>query len=185
MKKQYQYMLMACMLSVLFTGCAGFEHSAGTCGNCTAASVSTRKDAETIETLRYFSRIRGLQSEELSREHAAAILVLTKQKTATNRIKLAFLLCLPNANFRDDARASALLAEVLDDKKENVSLGNLAALLIYQISEQKRQDERYQKANQSLKDEQKRADQLEQKLDALKNIEKSIIQRESKTVPVK
>ena len=178
-------MLMVCMLSVVFSGCAGFENSAGACGNCTAIGVGTKKDAETIETLRYFSRIRGLQSEDLSREHAAAVLALAKQKTAPNRIKLAFLLCLPNAAFRDDVRASALLAEVLDDKKANASLGNLAELLIYQISEQKRQEERYQKANQSLKDEQKRADQLEQKLDALKNIEKSIIQRESKTVPVK
>ena len=75
--------------------------------------------------------------------------------------------------------------EVLDDKSDMGSLENLAALLVYQINEQKRQEERYQKTSQSMKDEQKRADQLDQKLNALKNIERSIIQRESKTVPAK
>ena len=180
-------MLMFCTLSVLIAGCVGFENPASICGNCTVNTISgsARKDVETIECLHYFSRMRGLQSEELDREYAAALKALEKQKTSANRIKLAFLLGLSNGGFRDDARATALLNEVLDDKKDNGSLGNLAALLVYQINEQKRQEERYQKANQSMKDEQKRANQLEQKLDALKNIEKSIIQRESKTVPAK
>ena len=100
MKNRYQCLVLFCMLSALFTGCAGIQNPAVTSGSCTVISASTRKDAEAIETLRYFSRMRGLQSEELGREYNAALQAFAKQKSATNRIKLAFLLSLPNGSFR-------------------------------------------------------------------------------------
>ncbi len=173
------------ILSTVLTSCAGVEPLPATCGTCAVISFVNKKDAETIDTLQYISRVRGLQGDELSREYSLAQQALAKQKTAANRIKLAFLMCLPYTSFKDDVRANALLAEVFEDKKDNGSIVNLAALLANQTYELKRQEERFQKSNQIMKDEQKRADQLQQKLDALKNIEKSIIQRESKTVPSK
>ncbi|TCV89607.1 hypothetical protein EDC63_102125 [Sulfurirhabdus autotrophica] len=185
MNNRTLYLLLLFISSVVLTSCAGVEPLPASCNNCAVINFVNKKDAETIDTLQYISRVRGLQGDELNREYTSVLQALAKQKTAVNRIKLAFLLCLPNTNFKDDVRANSLLAEVFEDKKDNSSIANLAALLANQTYELKRQEERFQKMNQAMKDEQKRADQLQQKLDALKNIEKSIIQRESKTVPSK
>jgi hypothetical protein len=52
------------------------------------------------------------------------------------------------------------------------------------LREQKRQEERFQQLTLKLKEEEKRAEAAQQKLDALKSIEKDLINREQ-TKPLK
>lgn len=143
--------------------------------------------ADVADLLEYYQRIRTLGSDELAVEYGAATQALAKQKSDAGRLRLAMLLSLPGAAFRDDGRAAALAEDVASRKNpDNSSLRPLAALVAANASEQRRQEERSQKLGQRLQEEEKRADALQQKLDGLKAIEKNILNREpTKPVNVK
>lgn len=143
--------------------------------------------ADAVELLGYQQRIRAMGSDELAAEYAAAGQVLAKQKSDAARLRLAMLLSLPGASFRDDGRAVALAEEVAGRKNPDSSgLRPLASLIAVTAGEQRRQEERNQKLAQKLQEEEKRADALQQKLDGLKAIEKNLLNREpTKPVNVK
>lgn len=171
-------------------GCAHPEQHAtptrGVWDNLSTLSGSHR-GADVSEVLAYFQHIKTLSANALVTENAAAAQALSKQRSDSNRLKLALLLLLPNTAFKDEARAAALADEVLNNKTADAPhLKNLALLVAAVANEQKRQDERFWQLAQKQKDDEKRADALQQKLDALKSIEKDLIKREeTKTIKVK
>jgi hypothetical protein len=143
--------------------------------------------ADTADLLAYQQRVRGLSGDELAAEYASASQALARQKTDVNRLRLALLLSLPGAAFRDDGRAASLADEVASRKGGNEGgLRSLAALVAASAAERRQQEERSQKLAQKLQEEEKRADALQQKLDGLKAIEKNLLNREpAKPVNVK
>mgnify|MGYP000126633066 CR=1 FL=1 len=151
------------------------------------ATASETHGADSAEVLAYFQRIKGLSGDALAAEHAAASQALTKRRSDVNRLKLALLLSLPRTPFKDEGRAAALANEVANNKAADApEMKHLALLLAAIANEQKQQEERWQQLAQKQKDDEKRAEALQQKLDALKSIEKDLIQREqSKTQKVK
>ena len=110
----------------------------------------------------------GLSVEEQKHEYNVVNQLVTKNKTDGLRIKLAVLLTMPAQ--QDDARALALLDSVAGRNPAVSPLKQFAALLSVQLSERMRQ----------LREEQKRTEQLQQKLDGLKAIEKSLLGRDRK-----
>lgn len=171
-------------------GCAHPEQRAaparGVWDNLSTLSGLPR-GADAVEVLAYFQHIKTLPATALAAENAAAAQALSKQRSDSNRLKLALLLLLPNTAFKDEARAAALADEVLNNKAADTPhLKNLALLIAAVANEQKRQEERFLQLAQKQKDDEKRADALQQKLDALKSIEKDLIKREeTKTIKVK
>src|SRR6266571_1696242 len=99
---------------------------------------------QVLELIGYAQKIAALQAEEQRRELNASSQMLSKDRGAYARVRLALLLALPGTTFNDDAKA--------------------AELLHAQISERLR--------------EQRRAAQLKEQLEALKAIERKIIERE-------
>lgn len=129
-----------------------------------------------------FDSVRRMQPPEAAKELEQARQSFNRAKTDYNRVQLALLSLLPNAG-RDDAKAAALLEPMLKEaSKEKTGTGGglraFATLLYNQIAEERRLEER-------MKEEQKRADSLQQKLDALKQVEKSLIDREQSQGPRK
>ncbi len=121
-----------------------------------------------------FDSVRRMQGAEASRELEQARQSFNRAKTDYNRVQLALLSLLPGTGARDDAKAAALLEPMLKDSSRDRSGNGLrafAALLYNQIAEERKLDDR-------MKEEQKRADSLQQKLDALKQVEKSLLDRE-------
>ncbi len=145
------------------------------------------RGADSAEVLAYFQHLKALSGNALLAENTAAAQALSKQRSDSNRLKLALLLLLPNTAFKDEGRAAALADEVLNNKNADApQLKQLALLVASVANEQKRQEERYQQLAQKQKDDEKRADALQQKLDALKSIEKDLIKREdTKSIKVK
>jgi len=138
--------------------------------------------------MNYSQKIRALNAEELTSEFSAMSQNFGKKKSDLNRIRLAILYSFPYAPFRDDTAALNLLDEYLatSSAEDKGLLKSYAKLLFANIVEQKKQDERIQKLLQKVKDEQKRADtlqqkndELQQKLNAIKSIEKNMIERDS------
>jgi hypothetical protein len=131
-------------------------------------------------------------------EQAAALARATEAGTAnpTDRLRLAALLATLPAPLRDDARALELLQPIADPS--TAGIGRFAALLHSQIIERQRlareverlsrelanvvrERERSDKAREALdKERDKREEALKQQLDALRAIERGILEREEK-----
>lgn len=116
-------------------------------------------DVESL--LLYYRHIGKLKEKQLSREHEIARNAYARERTDFNRVRLAMLLGLPNTELNNDGRALELLEPVA--KSEDGEFSALAALLVGQLHERKRLD-----AN---------AQDLQKKLDALKSLERSMMER--------
>jgi hypothetical protein len=111
--------------------------------------------------LAYYQQLRKLSGSDLAREHETARQSYTRSRTDYERIRLAMVLSVPGFAFSDDARALELLDPV--SKNRNGQLQGLAFLLAVHLQERRRLD-----AN---------AQGLQQKLDALRSLERSMIER--------
>ena len=116
-------------------------------------------DAETL--LSYFAQLRKVSPPELAREHESARQAYGGTRSDYNRVRLAMVVSLPNTPFYDEPRALDLLEPL--SKTSGAQLSGLAFLLVSQIQERRRLD-----AN---------AHALQQKLDALKSLERSLLER--------
>ena len=115
-----------------------------------------------VENLvQYYGYIRKLAAADLVREYDTVRQAYNRGRSDYNRVRFAMLLSLPGAPFTDDARAVDVLEPVL--RRGNGRFYPLAHLLSANIQEQKR-------LNASVQG-------LQQKLDALKSLERSIIER--------
>ena len=137
-------------------------------------------DPQLTELLAYQSSLRLMTPSEL----AKAQLDLAKADHApSNTIRRAML----QAALRgpgDLARAQALLEPLATATgKDAQLLAPLAQLLGSQYAELRRQEESIDKLNTQLRDAQRRIEQLNEKLEALKNIERSLSVRPAAGAP--
>lgn len=112
--------------------------------------------------LSYFERLKRLSGGELAKEHEAARLAYGRASTDFNRISYAMTLALPGTSFNDDARALELLNPL--HKKTEGQVRALVLLLATFI-----QDRRRLGTDLAA---------VQQKLDALKSLERSLIERD-------
>jgi hypothetical protein len=125
-------------------------------------SAVARQSTGADNLLAYFSQIRKLAGPDLVREHDSARQAFSSNgRSEFNRVRLAMVVTLPNTPFYDDNRALELLEPIW--KNSESQLSGLATLLVSQIQERKRLD-----ANAQV---------LQQKLNALKSLERSLIER--------
>lgn len=125
-----------------------------------AGSPRPASDVESL--LLYFQYIKKLTATDLGREHDTARQAYSRTRSDFNRVRLAMLLVLPNAAFNDDTRALELLEPVA--KNQSGQFSGLATLLASHLQERRRLDAS--------------AQGLQQKLDALKSLERSMIERQ-------
>lgn len=109
----------------------------------------------------YYQHLRKLSGGDLVREHESARQAYFRSRTDYERVRLAMVLSLPGFTFSDDARALELLDPV--SKNPNGQLQGLAYLLAAHLQERRRLDAS--------------AQGLQQKLDALRSLERSMIER--------
>ena len=167
-------------------------------GGCMAAAEpSTRRDPwyqavieptqdDDTRALRFCEDALKLKGTELARALDSTRQEFEKDKSEINRVRLALLLSLPGTGFRDDQAALNLVQPFLNDKRyENSVLRPLAVMLHAQLSEFKRLDEALQQQTAKAKEEQRRADALQQKLEAILDMEMKMIEREQTAPPPK
>lgn len=120
-----------------------------------------------IELVGYAQRVAAMQAEEQRRELNVSSRMFSKGRGAYGRVRLALLLALPGTAFNDDVRAASLLEPLAESAAAELPRGPMqqfAGLLYTQVSERAR--------------EQRRSAQLKEQLEALKAIERGIIERE-------
>jgi hypothetical protein len=121
--------------------------------------------SDTVSLLYYASYARNLAPAERDRELERERTAFTRDKSDFRRVQYALCLSsIPDAGVNDRKLAQQLIDPVLDGGKHDADLVALAGLLNANL--------------QSLMQSQKRGDDLAQKLDALMDIERSLMRRE-------
>ncbi|MEN9560541.1 MAG: hypothetical protein RLZZ502_1752 [Pseudomonadota bacterium] len=119
--------------------------------------------SQLMEFLSDWARYHEMSNEELKREVSSAQALFNKLKTEAARLRYAIALSLLSGSTVEDQRALSLLEPLLTrGSREPLKL--LASLIAAQIQER----------GKLLRDEQKKSENLQQKLDALRSIEQSL-----------
>ncbi|RZJ26727.1 MAG: hypothetical protein EOO54_01810 [Haliea sp.] len=120
--------------------------------------------------LDHAERVRGLQGAELAQEIAR----LNDPGLPADQLRLAMALA-QTRQLYDLVRAQELLQRVLSNQTEDArELHLLARLLAARYAEQRRVEDQLDRQNQQLRDLQRRLAETQDKLDALKEIERSL-----------
>lgn len=136
-------------------------------------------DSRTMNTalLAHAERLRRLTPPELTQEIARLSEIAEAQRTPADDILLAMALAQTRAP-ADLVRAQALLQRVLASPREDArGLQPLAALLAARYAEQRRVEEQLDRMSQQLKEQQRRIEQLNERLEAVRAIERSLTSR--------
>lgn len=120
-----------------------------------------RQASEADNLISYFAQLRKVPGSELAREHDAARQAYGRARSDYNGMRLAMVIAVPNTPFVDEQRALDLLEPIARNTEGRLS--GLAVMLVSQIQERRRLDAT--------------AQALQQKLDALKSLERSLIDR--------
>ncbi|HSV35986.1 MAG TPA: hypothetical protein VLI46_10545 [Ramlibacter sp.] len=144
------------------------------------APASPPSAAPTDAMLAYAERIRNLQAAELAQE----INGLGDPQDAPGRmVQLAIALGAAR-NAANNLRAQALLQRVIaQTHPPALALHPLARLLLAQQAESRRLEEQAERLSQQVRDGQRRIEQLNERLEALRAIERSLPQRPVLSAP--
>jgi hypothetical protein len=131
--------------------------------------VEAEESRQVGELLGYYHRVAQLGPEDQKRELATATQGFNRERSNGSRVRLALLYVMPGTAFQDDARAAQLLEPLAT--APGGAVRQLASLLHAQVTERMKT--------------QKRADQLKEQVDALRAIEKQLIDRGQQPPPRK
>ncbi len=177
----FRHSILSVLILATLGACTNFPSQFHTANKGWTPSLIVTSQAD--ELLQYYDFARKLSASELTKEYEKARQNLAQSKVDGNKLRLALLLTLPNTSFKDNATAQTLVNDILkDNKASNPGLHALANLLSASLAEQqemaqKNKDEQ-KDLTQKWKDEQKRADGLQEKVDAIKSMEKNLIRRD-------
>lgn len=166
---------------LLITGCAELtqvlpatnERNTGAATLGIFARDDAAVEAEEVQMLlAYFQRMLSVSAEDLRKEFTAVSQVFGRDKAESARFKLALLMSIPGASFRDDARLVTLLdgsaSRALPPESPRHQLLTLLARLtgerVRQVGVER---EGQKKIEADLKETQRRAEEQQQRADAL------------------
>lgn len=119
----------------------------------------------------YYDHLGTLSGDALAREKEKASMEYSRSGGDLDRMKLAMILSLPDTAFRDRQASLDLLAKGAKDGEMN----SLARLLKSMILESQNSDDARRALEQTLEKERKHADTLQNKIDAIKQMEKNLL----------
>lgn len=175
--------LLFTFIALLLAGCAGSPQR----------QVQAPASHPGNELIVFALHYGGLAAEDQRKEYNRVMQAYGSDKLNLGlRMKAALAMSLPGSRQRDNVRALALLDGIQHDGSADADTRALAALLKEYIGERQKLEENAARATLKAADERKRADglqsraedlqqkaeALQQKLDELKNIEKTLINRE-------
>lgn len=134
------------------------------CGQLPVAGLGG-EDGQVIGLLQDSQRFGGLGAEAQRRELTAAAQAHARERSARSRLRLALLLAAPATPVADDARALSLLDPLAEFGPASSPLRQLAALLQAQVADRVREG--------------RRATQMKEQIDALRAIERNLMDRGS------
>ncbi len=131
----------------------------------TIVVVQDPEAAELAKLLVELQRYGALGQDDIRREIEKMTQTLARQRTDVNRVRLAVLYSLSGANPQDDQRALQLFGNVAKSNPGSPEVKRLAAVLQVQVAGRQR----------AVREEQQKADAALQKLEALRQMERSLL----------
>ncbi|HXX13105.1 MAG TPA: hypothetical protein VEK05_16455 [Burkholderiales bacterium] len=126
----------------------------------------------------YYGYLTTLSPEQLTREYERTLRFYREQNSDLAFMQLALLRTMPNTTFRDSTQARDMLSSfVKEPRLQSSDLQPLALLLLTMLNELQDKDAEIQAQAQRLKEETKRSDVVKQKLDALIDAERKMLER--------
>ena len=123
-----------------------------------------------------YDTLRQLPAAQLSQEYQKTAQEFTQTSSDTNRIRLAILLTLPDTPFHDNTAALNLLTNwPKTQQATDPALARFAHMLSTLLQQQQRTTSTVSDLTQKLKEQQNHADQLQSKIDAIKSMEKNLV----------
>lgn len=182
--RRFQYLVVALAFAAGLYGCASTAQSvpappamSSIPAPPSTAATATPSPAETM--LAYAERIRNLPPAELAQEISG---LGDPQDSPPRLMQLAIALGTARTP-ANGARAQALLQRVLAQNQPQAQvLHPLARMLLAQQAETRRLEEQLERQNQQTKDAHRRIDQLNDRLEALRAVERSLLLRPAATV---
>lgn len=163
---------------------------------CNAIAPQPQGERVVAQLLDEYRRALALPVEAQQREYQAAVAALDPDAGSLPRLRVALLMTLPRAAWRDDARLLQLLDEAAASARDEEAELRDFALLVQKLVLERLQlmREELRKAGEAqhklqnllaerqrqLNDERRRAAELEQKVDALRSIDRDILKRQTK-----
>ena len=139
----------------------------------------TRQSASDVDrVIGYYGYLALLSPEQLQREQERTLRFYRQQYSDLTFLQLVLLRIMPQAPFRDSAQAQEMLSSFLNEPRTRASeLRPVALLLHTMITEQQQKDAEMQAQVQKLKEETRRYEEVKQKLDALIDAERKMLER--------
>jgi hypothetical protein len=132
--------------------------------------------------LYYYEYITGLPAEQLARELERTQRFFGQHRSDFALMQLVLLKTLPGAAPKERAQAQDTLAQYLKENRDRPSEFRPLALMINtMLAEQLRQEAELQSQALRLKDEARRSEELKQKLEALVETERKMLERKQPT----
>ena len=152
----------AALVLLLLAGCAVSRQAEVADEPAAVSDLRSESAGDTGNVMAFYVRVRKLPAAELAREQDAARRALSRSRSDGNRMRYALVLAVPGASAADETRA----LETVEPLTRNTasSLHGLAVLLTTMLQEQRRLDTQ--------------AQGLQQKLDAMLELERSMTGRE-------
>lgn len=126
----------------------------------------------------YYGYLSGLSAEQLAREYERTLRFYREQYSDLTFMQVVLLRTMPNAPFRDSTQARDMLSSFMKEPRSRTSeLQPLALLLLTMLNEQQEKGAEIQAQAQRLKEETRRYDAVKQKLDALIDAERKMLER--------
>ncbi|MGC3965627.1 MAG: hypothetical protein QM803_20540 [Rhodocyclaceae bacterium] len=167
--------LVAILASCAMSGCATADRAPVRAAPTKVVAAPPEVGGDYLIALA--GRIKTETPTELASDADALQRAYSARRTEDNRLKLAAFLALAPAPAGDRTKALTLLDVPPGETNGRGRTHPVAQLLLPLLQDSKRADEALSTAQQKLRDEQKRSDSLQQKLDAIRDIEKQMLER--------
>ena len=126
----------------------------------------------------YYGYLSALSAEQLVQEHERTLRFYRQQYSDFTLMQLVFQRIMPQAPFRDSAQAQEMLSSFLKEPRTQSSeLRPVALLLSTMLTEQQQKEAEVQAQAQKVKEETRRYEEVKQKLDAIVDTERKMLQR--------
>jgi hypothetical protein len=147
-------------------------------GKAPVIIAPTTNEDELLQIMHYSRIMQSYPRARLKDEFKRAATALADNPDTANQLRMAILLSIPNTSFKNEKRAMQMLSRIVNDGKQSSKLQEYAYLLLDTLQQRGEVMQINKELSEELQAERQKRVQLQQKLDALKSIEKSISQRQ-------
>lgn len=169
---------LACLVAVFLSGCVGMQSMNPPPDGAGVDSVGAPPNP-TDELLALLDRIGRASPGELLREYETLAAAPEPVRGGNGQLRLALLLSQPGLPFRDDAAALRVLQAWENGQVHaDPALKTFVHWLRAMLGERAKLAGGLEEAGAKLRDEKKRSEVCKDKLEAIKNMERSLIERD-------